>query len=98
MTMDYDDVVHFLDGEDNPCQGLTAKSSEIVAAFNSRTFNDDIWVTSGVECEILNVLGGGWKKGKVRLRLEFVPDHSNNAKEGVVLSDLDRIRNELKAT
>lgn len=98
MTMDNDDVVHFLNSEDNPCEGLTAKSSEIVEAFNSRTFNDDIWVTSGVECEILSVVGGGWKKGKVRLCLEFIPDQSNNAKERVVLSELDKIRNELKDT
>lgn len=32
------------------------------------------WLDSGVECRILRVSGGGWQKGKLRLRLEFVPD------------------------
>lgn len=28
----------------------------------------------GVECELLSPRGGGWQKGKVRIRFEFVPD------------------------
>ena len=28
----------------------------------------------GVSCEILKVEGGGWQKGKIQLRLEFIPD------------------------
>jgi hypothetical protein len=33
-----------------------------------------IWLGEGVECEILSVNGGGWQKGKVYLRMEFIPD------------------------
>jgi hypothetical protein len=28
----------------------------------------------GLECEILRVSGGGWQKGRFRVRLEFIPD------------------------
>jgi hypothetical protein len=28
----------------------------------------------GIECEVLSTNGGGWKKGRVRLRLEYIPD------------------------
>lgn len=33
------------------------------------------WVTAGVNCQILLESGGGWQKGKIRLRLEFIPDN-----------------------
>jgi hypothetical protein len=32
------------------------------------------WISDGVDCEILSVNGGGWQKGKLHLRLEFIPD------------------------
>lgn len=32
------------------------------------------WLDQGVECEVLSIDGGGWQKGRVYLRLEFVPD------------------------
>ncbi|MBG1259298.1 KGK domain-containing protein [Nostoc commune] len=28
----------------------------------------------GIECEVLQVKGGGWQKGKIYLRVEFIPD------------------------
>jgi KGK domain len=28
----------------------------------------------GVRCEVLKTTGGGWQKGKIRFRLEFIPD------------------------
>lgn len=31
------------------------------------------WLGEGIPCETLRV-GGGWEKGRVRIRLEFVPD------------------------
>jgi hypothetical protein len=34
------------------------------------------WLGEGVECELLSAYGGGWLKGKMRLRLEFIPDES----------------------
>jgi hypothetical protein len=35
------------------------------------------WLKEGFDCEILQARGGGWRKGKLRLRLEFVPDESD---------------------
>lgn len=34
------------------------------------------WITDGVNCEVLNLSEGKWKKGKVRLKVavEFCPD------------------------
>lgn len=32
------------------------------------------WIDEGVPCEILKTTGGGWQKGKFRLRWEFIPD------------------------
>lgn len=39
------------------------------------TQKDQEWVEEGVDCYFLDAsAGGGWQKGKMRLRLEFVPD------------------------
>lgn len=32
------------------------------------------WLDQGIECEILSTDGGGWQKGRVYLRLEFIPN------------------------
>ena len=34
----------------------------------------EAWTGEGVDCEDLSSAGGGWQTGKVRIRLEFVPD------------------------
>ncbi len=47
------------------------------------------WVDEGIECEFLSAYGGGWLKGKIRLRLEFIPDEpesSNPEQTDAVLS------------
>lgn len=33
------------------------------------------WLNDGIECRVLKTTGGGWQKGRFRLRLEFVPDN-----------------------
>ena len=45
------------------------------------------WVQDGVTCKVLLASGGGWQKGKVRLRLEFIPDQP--------VPPLDNLRNNL---
>jgi hypothetical protein len=32
------------------------------------------WFGKGIECQVLSTNGGGWQKGRVRLRLEYIPD------------------------
>ena len=61
--------------------------------------NDKRWFTTGIDCEILNTDGKGWKKGKViiQVSLEFQPDEpeieaiENSNSE----SSLDDIRRKL---
>ncbi len=45
---------------------------------------------NGVECEVLRANGGGWQKGRLRFRLEFVPDEPQKPK-----SPLDDLRSSL---
>ncbi|BAZ31172.1 hypothetical protein NIES4074_36440 [Cylindrospermum sp. NIES-4074] len=34
---------------------------------------------NGSECNLLQANGGGWRKGKVRFRLEFIPDEPSSS-------------------
>ncbi len=58
--------------------------------FQQSQLNRDLsadWVNEGVICKVLLAAGGGWQKGKIRLRLEFTPD--------TPVSPLDDLRNNL---
>lgn len=66
---------------------------------NGLGWNTSSWNQYGVEAEILDPESGGWKKGKVRMRvvLEFCPDEPekvtiNNNSEN---NSLDDIRNNI---
>jgi hypothetical protein len=50
----------------------------------------DLWVSSysGVACQLLREKGGGWIKGTLRLRLEFIPEKSFNPEPDSPLEDL----------
>jgi KGK domain len=37
------------------------------------------WVKDGIKCSALNSSTGGWKKGKVRLSIEFISDEPPQA-------------------
>jgi hypothetical protein len=54
----------------------------------------NLWLNEGVECEVLFANGGGWQKGKMRLRLEFVPD---NPEPSLDSSDLAPLREHLNS-
>ncbi|RCJ34612.1 hypothetical protein A6769_22040 [Nostoc punctiforme NIES-2108] len=32
------------------------------------------WISGGMACRVLSVHGGGWRAGKILLRLEFIPN------------------------
>ncbi|WP_201788381.1 KGK domain-containing protein [Trichormus sp. NMC-1] len=60
------------------------------------------WDSPGIECEVLQVSGGGWRKGKVRVSLDFIPDEPEEEPQEAVLlppakekSPLDDLRAEL---
>lgn len=33
------------------------------------------FIEDGLKCQILQAKGGGWQKGRIRFRLEFIPDN-----------------------
>ncbi len=70
------------------------------ASKNMRETNP--WFTEkGGECEILRTAGGGWQKGRFRIRLEFIPDNpeaflqASAPKENKAESPLDDLRSQL---
>lgn len=42
--------------------------------------DNELWLKEGVDCEVLTVEGGGWKKGKIRINIsvEFYPEDSED--------------------
>ncbi len=60
------------------------------------------FVEQGRQCEILRTTGGGWQKGRFRIRLEFIPDNpeaflkSSSAEDDKPQSPLDDLRSTLK--
>lgn len=59
------------------------------------------WTETGMECEAIGSNSGGWKKGKVRLCLEFIPDEPDPEPEPKApespLDDLRQQVNQLNA-
>lgn len=51
---------------------------------------------TGVECELLRVESGGWQKGRLRFKLEFIPDTTPTSQPDSN-SPLDDLRSNLDA-
>jgi KGK domain len=71
----------------------TARLTELKEKFKTRALpyeNDKILLNEGLECEILQPGSQAWKKGKIKIRLEFefIPDDTTH------LSELDEFREE----
>ena len=74
---------------------------------NRQRFSYDKWFGEGIDCEILRVGAQGWKKGKIRLKLnvtiEFCPDEpeveetpeNNESETSQPESPLDGLRRQL---
>lgn len=65
--------------------------------------SESTWfVEQGRQCEILRTLGGGWQKGRFRIRLEFIPDNPeaflkpSSPEDDKPQSPLDDLRSTLK--
>lgn len=71
-----DVVVSVVNADMTPVKNLTFKVIQLRQAFQTgiRQFVAYDWLEQGVECEVLSPTGGGWKKGRLRLRLEFIPN------------------------
>jgi KGK domain len=69
----------------------TVKFTEFIEKLKTRALNyeiDQSLINEGVECELLQPGSQGWKKGKIKIRFEFVPDDITH------LSELDEFREE----
>jgi hypothetical protein len=74
---------------------------------NRQRFSYDKWFGEGIDCEILRVGAQGWKKGKIKLKLnvtiEFCPDEpevqetpeNNESETSQPESPLDDLRRQL---
>jgi hypothetical protein len=93
-----DDVLHMEPGV-NPVRTRTFITAQIIQAIktqfqptlsSSPASTADAWFQEGVECELLDAMaGGGWKKGKIRLRLEFIPDEPNPPESSALVPSLN---------
>ena len=76
-----DDEVLFVDRGRVLMNNPTFKVSEFLDALaevvNERepdwTEASEGWFSGGLDCETLKINGGGWQRGRVRIRLEFLP-------------------------
>lgn len=46
-----------------------------------KTYNSNLFLDIGSECEVLQQNGKGWNKGKLRFRIEFIPDEPDLVEE-----------------
>lgn len=89
MKLQPDDVVN-IDGSLNLVGTQTCKASTLLEWLKTRLPDTSLHVSlvgDGAKCEVLFPDGKGWKKGKVRLSLEFIPEEID--------SPLDELREKL---
>lgn len=82
FELDKDDVVS-INPQASFGAGETTRVKTLLEQARSRNSGNNgqnmerLWFTEdGVSCEVLRVEGGGWQKGKVRFKLEFIPNDS----------------------
>jgi hypothetical protein len=84
-----DDVVT-VDAKWNFMQYPTFRKKELIQKLAeqiaSKSESQNEWFFEGVECEVLSPKQT-WKKGKIRITIEFLPDSENHS-----VSDLDGLR------
>lgn len=98
-----DDVVSMSE-EDNLISAGTSKISELldtIVDVLERHYGDELpsqkWIEDGVDCQVLQSQGGGWRKGKIRIRFEFVSNERQSSPKYVdrLDSELDEFRAKL---
>ncbi len=75
MELNKDDVVSLAPDMSFKAGG-TVKVDHLYAAVTSHVGApySNWFKETGVVCEVLKTEGGGWQKGKIRFRVEFIPD------------------------
>ena len=85
-----DDVISVDESEKVIVNYKTFKCQEFLNSILIKLFNNDLgkkWIFESVDCELLSP-GKNWRKGKIKISLEFIPDE--------VDSPLDEIRREMQ--
>jgi hypothetical protein len=96
FELNSDDVV-FMDPNQSVIGLKTFRVGQFMQTLKERMGGSTLlsWLEEGAECELLSAsLGGGWKKGKVRIRFEFVedePKQAENPDSPVISSDVEQM-------
>ncbi|MEH2145310.1 KGK domain-containing protein [Nostoc sp.] len=71
------DVVSVSDVKHSPVSMLTTTVGEMKRSLLKTWFMSFLssWITCGMGCRVLLAQGGGWQAGKIRFRLEFIPNN-----------------------
>lgn len=88
-----EDVVTMAPESSGIIKAQTFRIAEFLSAFKLSAKQGfglaEAWLQDGVKCRFLKANGGGWQEGKIRLRLEFIPDEPESQ------SSLDVIRSQM---
>ncbi|MEH2157412.1 KGK domain-containing protein [Nostoc sp.] len=101
----YDDDVVSMDKAASFTGNTTSTCGELIEslkdlAFARRSVESDE-IENGVFCKVMLTKGGGWQKGRLRLRLDFVPDEPEVSQQSpsIILGQpelsLDDLRSQL---
>ncbi len=90
--LDPDDVISMQPSASLVPSNATFKINQLKKTLQDRIgYNTGIqaWMEDGVECELLSASKGkGWQKGKIRIRIEFVPNEPEPSPDANFLDDL----------
>ncbi|BAZ02258.1 hypothetical protein NIES37_62700 [Tolypothrix tenuis PCC 7101] len=97
-----DDDVVSMSEDASFTKSSTSTARELMSALEELLCNSDLNITVvsswadgiGVDCKVIQAKGGGWKTGKVRLQIEFIPDQPATPVNRD-FSPLDDLRNNL---
>lgn len=71
-------VIAIKDGYSQPFDKKTALSQDIIQEIWESAYNQEEMESGGIKCEILAPGFQDWKSGKLRICLEFIPDHDDS--------------------
>ena len=77
--LEHNDVL-WIDTRRSPCGTPTNTVKDISTALCSQNIGES-WIREGVECSVLFTNENGWRKGKVKIVLEFIPEESDSKPE-----------------
>jgi hypothetical protein len=87
-----DDDVLSMNANENPVYTPTIKVSQVLQKIRSSIGSSiNEWTETGAECEVLRASTAGWRKGKVRLCIEFVPDEPEDETQQAQLEDSETL-------